>query len=94
MIRVLGPISEAPGRGRDGEICLGLTDKISAAAGRLLAAGELAEVVFPDGRTSTTFVLPEAQLENETRLLNDPALTQELLSTIMRVARSRRECGR
>jgi hypothetical protein len=63
--------------------------KAGGSVNRLLAAGQLAEIIFPDGRKSTTFVMPEALLDEEAQKLNDPALTQALLGTTLRVARSR-----
>ena len=90
VIRSLGPPKEtSPLREGDAEMLAELSDKLSRAVNRLLAAGQLAEIIFPDGRKSTTFIMPEALLDEEAQKLDDPALTQALLDTAVRVARSR-----
>ena len=87
----LGPPKETgPLRQGEAEMALGQSDKLSRAVSRLLAAGQLAEMLFPDGRKSTTFIMPEGLLDEEAQKLNDPTLTQALLDTAVRVARSRR----
>jgi hypothetical protein len=90
VIRSLGPPKETgPLRQGEAEMALGQSDKFSRAVSRLLAAGQLAEMLFPDGRKSTTFIMPEGLLDEEAHKLNDPTLTQALLDTAVRVARSR-----
>jgi hypothetical protein len=90
VICSLGPPKETgPLRQGETEMPLGQSDKFSRAVSRLLAAGQLAEMLFPDGRKSTTFIMPEGLLDEEAQKLNDPTLTQALLDTAVRVARSR-----
>jgi hypothetical protein len=90
VIRSLGPPKETgPLRQGEAKMTLGQSDKFSKAVSRLLAAGQLAEMVFPDGRKSTTFIMPEGLLDEEAQKLNDPTLAQALLDTAVRVARSR-----
>ena len=95
VIRSLGsPKETSPLREGEAEMPLEESDKLSSAVSRLLAAGQLAEIVFPDGRKSTTFIMPQALLDEEAQKLNDHALTQALLGTTLRVARSRHGCTR
>ena len=90
VIRSLGPPKETgPLRQGEADMPLRESDKLSRAVSRLLAAGQLAEMLFPDGRKSTTFIMPEGLLDEEAQKLNDPTLTQALLDTAVRVARSR-----
>ena len=90
VIRSLGPPKETgPLRQVEAEMQLAVSDKLSGAVSRLLAAGQLAEIVYPDGSKSTTFVMPEGLLDEEAQKLNDPTLTQALLGIAVRVARSR-----
>jgi hypothetical protein len=93
---IRGPPEETgPLRQGDAEMLLEVSDKkLSRAVNRLLAAGQLAEIIFPDGRKSTTFIMPEALLDEEAQKLNDPALSQALLGITLRVARSRHGCIR
>jgi hypothetical protein len=73
VIRTLGPPKQTGLSWEgDAEMPLEMSDKLSTAVSRLLAAGQLAEVIFPDGRKSTTFVMPEALLNEEVQKLNDP----------------------
>jgi hypothetical protein len=88
VIRSLGPPKET-GPLRQGEAETPQSDKLSKVVSRLLAAGQLAEILFPDGRKSTTFIMPEGLLDEEVQKLNDPTLSQALLNTAVRVARSR-----
>jgi hypothetical protein len=88
VIRSLGPPKET-GPLRQGEAETPQSDKLSTVVSRLLAAGQLAEILFPDGRKSTTFIMPEGLLDEEVQKLNDPTLSQALLNTAVRVARSR-----
>jgi hypothetical protein len=89
MIRSLGlPKETGPLRQGEAEMPLGVSDKLSRAVSRLLAAGQLAEIVYPDGRKSTTFVMPRGH-DEEVQELNDPTLTEVLVGTTLRVARSR-----
>ena len=88
VICSLGPPKET-GPLRQGEADMPLSDTLSRAVSRLLAAGQLAEMLFPDGRKSTTFIMPEGLLDEEAQKLSDPTLTQALLDTAVRVARSR-----
>src|SRR5580704_15150637 len=87
VIRSLG-LPKETGPLRQGEADMPLSDKLSRAVSRLLAAGQLAEMLFPDGRKSTTFIMPEGLLDEEAQKLNDPTLSQALLGTAVRVARS------
>jgi hypothetical protein len=48
---------------------LGESDKLSRAVSRLLAEEQLAEILFPDGRKSTTFIMPEGLLDEEVQKL-------------------------
>jgi hypothetical protein len=90
VIRSLGPPKETgPLRQGEADMPLRESDQLSGAVSRLLAAGQLAEMLFPDGRKSTTFIMPEGLLDEEAQKLNDPTLTQALLGTAVRVARSR-----
>jgi hypothetical protein len=90
VIRSLGaPNETGPLRQGEAGMALGQSDKFSRAVSRLLAAGQLAEILFPDGRKSTTFIMPEGLLDEEVQKLNDPTLSQALLNTAVRVARSR-----
>jgi hypothetical protein len=90
VIRSLGPPKETgPLRQREAEMPLGVSDKLSRAVSRLLATGQLAEIVYPDGSKSTAFVTPEGLHEEEVEKLNDPTLIQVLVGTTLRVARSR-----
>ena len=80
MIRSLGPPKETgPLRQGEAEMPPGVSDKLSRAVSRLLAAGQLAEIVYPDGRKSTTFVMPEGLHDEEVQKLNDPTLTHVLV---------------
>ena len=88
VICSLGPPKET-GPLRQGEAETPQSDKLSKVVSRLLAAGQLAEILFPDGRKSTTFIMPEGLLDEEAQKLNDPTLSQALLGTAVRVARSR-----
>ena len=88
VIRSLG-LPKETGPLRQGEADMPLSDKLSRAVSRLLAAGQLAEMLFPDGRKSTTFIMPEGLLDEEAQKLNDPTLSQALLGTAVRVARFR-----
>jgi hypothetical protein len=90
VIRSLGPPKETgPLRQGEAEMPLGVSDKLSRAVSRLLAAGQLAEIVYPDGSKSTSFIMPKGLLDEEGQRLNDPTLTQVLVGTTLRVARSR-----
>jgi hypothetical protein len=90
VIRSLGPPKEiGPLRQGEAEMPPRETDKLSSAISRLLAEGQLAEILFPDGRKSTTFIMPEGLLDEEVQKLNDPTLSQALLGTAVRVARAR-----
>jgi hypothetical protein len=90
VIRSLGPPKETgPLRQGEADMPLRESDQLSGSVSRLLAAGQLAEMLFPDGRKSTTFIMPEGLLDEEAQKLNDPTLTQALLGTAVRVARSR-----
>ena len=88
VIRSLGPPKET-GPLRQGEADMPLSDKLSRAVSRLLAAGQLAEIIYPDGKKSTTFVFPDGLRDEEVQKLNDPTLSQVLVGTTLRVARSR-----
>jgi hypothetical protein len=90
VIRSLGPPKKTgPLRQGEAEMALGQSDKFSRAVSRLLAAGQLGEIIYPDGRKSTAFTTPPGLLEEEVQKLNDPTLTQVLVGTTLRVARSR-----
>jgi hypothetical protein len=90
VIRSLGaPKETGPLRQGEADMPLGKSDKLSKAVSRLLAAGQLAEILFPDGKKSTTFIMPEGLLDEEVQKLNDPTPTQALLGIAVRVARSR-----
>ena len=90
VIRSLGPPKETgPLRQGEADVPLRESDQLSGVVSRLLAAGQLAEMLFPDGRKSTTFIMPEGLLDEEAQKLSDPTLTQALLDTAVRVARSR-----
>jgi hypothetical protein len=78
----------------DVEVRHALTQKLAEAVSRLLAAGKLGDVARPGGKKTTTFIIPADHLERELQELNDPALTQELLVTTLREARSQREPGK
>ena len=93
VIRSLGSPKET-GPLRQGEADMPLSDKLSRAVSRLLAAGQLAEIIYPDGKKSTTFVFPDGLRDEEVQKLNDPTLTQVLVGTTLRVARSRHSCAR
>jgi hypothetical protein len=90
VIRSLGPPKQTgPLQLGEAEMPPGKSDKLSKAVSRLLAAGQLAEILFPGGKKSTTFIMPEGLLDEEVQKLNDPTLSQALLNTAVRVARSR-----
>ena len=90
VIRSLGPPKETgPLRQGEADVPLRESDQLSGVVSRLLAAGQLAEMLFPDGRKSTTFIMPDGLLDEDAQKLNDPTLTQALLDTAVRVARSR-----
>jgi hypothetical protein len=90
VIRSLGPPQETgPLRQGEAEMPRRRNDKLSRSVSRLLAKGQLAEILFPDGKKSTTFIMPEGLLDEEVKKLNDPTLSQALLGTALRVARSR-----
>ena len=90
VIRSLGsPKETGPLRQGEAEMPLGVSDKLSRAVSRLLAAGQLGEIIYPDGRKSTAFVVPQGLQDEEVQKLNDPTLTQVLVGTTLRVARSR-----
>ena len=89
VICSLGPPKETgPLRQGEADMPLRESDQLSGAVSRLLAAGQLAEMLFPDGRKST-FIMPEGLLDEEAQKLSDPTLSQALLNTAVRVARSR-----
>jgi hypothetical protein len=73
VIRSLGAPKET-GPLRQGEADMPLSDTLSRAVSRLLAAGQLAEMLFPDGRKSTTFIMREGLLDEEAQKLSDPTL--------------------
>jgi hypothetical protein len=90
VIRSLGPPTETgPLRQGEAEMPLRDGDKFSRAVSRLLAAGQLGEIIYPDGRKSTAFITPPGLLDEEVQKLNDSTLTQVLVGTTLRVARSR-----
>jgi hypothetical protein len=90
VIRSLGPPKETgPLRQSEAEMPLGKNDKLWRAVSRLLAEGQLAKILYPDGSKSTAFITPEGLLDEEVQKLNDPTLTQILVGTSLRVARSR-----
>jgi hypothetical protein len=90
VIRSLGsPKETGPLRQGEAEMPLRKSDEFSRAVSRLLAAGQLGEIIYPDGRKSTAFTTPPGLLDEEVQKLNDPTLTQVLVGTTLRVARSR-----
>jgi hypothetical protein len=90
VIRSLGlPKETGPLRQGEADMPLKESDKLSMAVSRLLAAGQLGEIIYPDGRKSTAFVVPQGLRDEEVQKLNDPTLTQVLVGTTLRVARSR-----
>jgi hypothetical protein len=54
--------------------------KVARAIQRVIDHGEWAELIFPDGQKWEMFVYPTAELEREIKELDDPILSEALLS--------------
>jgi hypothetical protein len=62
------------------EVTPAMERKVARAIQRVIDHGEWAELIFPDGQKWEMFVYPTAELERAIQELNDPILSEALLS--------------
>lgn len=62
------------------ELTPAMERKVARAIRRVIDHGEWAELIFPDGQKWEMFVYPSAELERAIQKLDDPILSEALLS--------------
>jgi hypothetical protein len=82
-------INRAP-QGQQAELTPAMEHKVTRAVQRVVAQGEWAELIFPDERTMELFVYPSDEFERAKQELNEPILTEALLSRLPKARRGPR----